>query len=97
MSGDVHVRFRERLGVRFPRATRLSPLLPKGTVLHVISWHDNSEANRWNDDPRNWAGFGQRTSDDMSFSWVSWYELSDEDFETEVEARRAASGNNEND
>ena len=23
MSGDVHVRFRERLGVRFPRATRL--------------------------------------------------------------------------
>ena len=33
----------------------------------------------------------------MSFSWVSWYELSDEDFEAEVEARRAASGNNEND
>ena len=78
-------------------ADDVSPLLPKGTVLHVISWHDNSEANRWNDDPRNWAGFGQRTSDDMSFSWVSWYELSDEDFETEVEARRAASGNNEND
>ena len=24
MSGDVHVRFRERLGVRFPRATRLN-------------------------------------------------------------------------
>ena|SRR6516225_4146384 len=23
MSGDAHVRFRERLGVRFPRATRL--------------------------------------------------------------------------
>ncbi len=23
MSGDVHVRFCERLGVRFPRATRL--------------------------------------------------------------------------
>ena len=78
-------------------AADVSPLLPKGTVLHVISWHDNSEANRWNDDPRNWAGFGQRTSDDMSFSWVSWYELSDEDFEAEVEARRAASGNNEND
>ena len=26
MSGDVHVRFRERLGVRFPRATRLAVL-----------------------------------------------------------------------
>ena len=78
-------------------ATDVAPLLPKGTMLHVISWHDNSEANRWNDDPRNWAGFGQRSSDDMSFAWVSWYELSDEDFEAEVEARRAASDNSDDD
>ena len=31
MSGDVHVRFRERLGVRFPRATRLI-----GKLLHRL-------------------------------------------------------------
>ena len=72
----------------------VAPLLPKGTILHVISWHNNSESNRWNDDPRNWAGFGQRSSDDMSFSWVSWYELTDEDFQAEVEAQAAASTNN---
>ena len=78
-------------------ADDVAPLLPKGTILHVISWHDNSEANRWNDDPRNWAGFGQRSSDDMSFVWASWYELSDEDFEAEVEARRSASDNDDDD
>ena len=72
----------------------MAPLLPKGTTLHVISWHDNSAANRWNDDPRNWTGFGQRSNDDMSFSWVSWYELSDGDFETEVEARKMAGAGN---
>ena len=73
----------------------VAPLLPKDTILHVISWHDNSEANRWNDDPRNWAGFGQRSSDDMSFAWVSWYEMDDEAFEAEVEARRLANASND--
>ncbi len=66
------------------------PLLPKGSFLHVISWHDNSDANRWNDDPRNWAGFGQRSSDDMSFAWVSWYELDDVAFKAELAAREVA-------
>ena len=72
------------------------PLLPKGTTLHVTSWHDNSEANRWNDDPRNWAGFGQRSSDEMSFAWVSWYDLDDEAFEKAVEEREMAAANNNN-
>ena len=72
------------------------PLLPKGTTLHVTSWHDNSEANRWNDDPRNWAGFGQRSSDEMSFAWVSWYDLDDEAFEKAVEEREMAADNNNN-
>ena len=74
----------------------VAPLLPKGTLLHVTSWHDNSEANRWNDDPTNWAGFGQRSSDEMSFSWVSWYELNDEAFEQEVADRQALTDNNDN-
>ena len=73
----------------------VAPLLPKGTLLHVTSWHDNSEANRWNDDPTNWAGFGQRSSDEMSFAWVSWYELDDEAFENEVEAREALADDND--
>ena len=74
----------------------VGPLLPKGTLLHVTSWHDNSDANRWNDDSRNWAGFGQRSNDEMSFAWVSWYELDDETFEKEVEGRQAQTDSNNN-
>ena len=65
----------------------VQPLLPKCTVLHVTTWHDNSAANKWNPDPRNWAGFGQRSSDDMAFAHVSWYPLSDEDFKQAVAER----------
>lgn len=71
------------------------PLLPKGTFLHTITWHDNSSANRWNPDPRNWAGFGQRSSDDMSFTWTSYYELDDEEFAAAVEERKAMTDNND--
>ena len=73
----------------------VAPLIPKGSVLHVTSWHDNSETNRWNDDPRNWAGFGQRSSDDMSFVWLSWYTLTDEEFETEQRTRKTATDNDQ--
>ena len=31
----------------------------------------------------------------MSFSWVSWYEMSDAEFESEVEERQAATGDND--
>ena len=66
----------------------VQPLLPAGTILHVIGWHDNSSANRWNPDPRNWAGFGNRSIDDMSFSWTSYFHVSEEEFKERVEARR---------
>ncbi len=74
-------------------ADDVQPLLPKETILHTITWHDNSRANRWNPDPRNWAGFGQRSSDDMSFTWTSWFELSDEEFEAAVAEREALTAN----
>ena len=74
-------------------ADDVQPLLPKDTILHTITWHDNSRANRWNPDPRNWAGFGQRSSDDMSFTWTSWYELDDEEFEAAVAERQALTAN----
>ena len=74
-------------------ADEVQPLLPKNTILHTITWHDNSRANRWNPDPRNWAGFGQRSSDDMSFTWTSWFELSDEEFEAALAEREALTAN----
>jgi hypothetical protein len=66
----------------------VQPLLPAGTVLHVIGWHDNTSGNKANPDPDNWVGFGQRTSDDMSFAWVSYYELSNDEFKQMLAERR---------
>ena len=73
----------------------VQPLLPKGTFLHTITWHDNSDANRWNPDARNWAGFGQRSSDDMSFTWTSYYELDDDEFAAALEARQGTTNDNQ--
>jgi hypothetical protein len=66
----------------------VQPILPAGTVLHVISWHDNTTGNKANPDSDNWVGFGQRTVDDMSFAWVSYYELSNEEFKQALVERK---------
>jgi hypothetical protein len=65
-----------------------APLVPKGTILHVISWHDNSAGNRFNPDPKNWVGDGQRTIDEMGFAWIGWYDLTDAEYKNQLEARR---------
>jgi hypothetical protein len=65
------------------------PLLPAGTMLHVISWHNNSAGNKFNPDPDNLVTFGQRTIDDMAFAWISYYYLSDEEYKQQVEERKA--------
>lgn len=81
--------------IAYNYADDVAPLIPKGSVIHVISWHDNSEGNRWNDDARNWAGFGQRSSDDMSFAWLSWYTMDDDEFAAAQADRSAALSSND--
>ncbi|MEE2635851.1 MAG: cytochrome c [Acidobacteriota bacterium] len=76
--------------IAYNYADDAQPLLPKGTVLHVISWHDNSTANRWAADPRNWVGWGNRSTDEMSFSHISWFTLSDEEYQEQLNTRLAA-------
>lgn len=76
----------------------VAPIVPAGTVLHIISWHDNTEANRGNPDPRNWTGDGGRTIDEMGFAWIGWYDLTDEEYEAELaerKKRRDASATNQ--
>jgi hypothetical protein len=68
-------------------ADDVAPLLPAGTILHVTSWHDNSAGNRNNPDPRNWVGFGNRTTDDMARHWLTFYYMTDEEFQAEVNER----------
>ena len=67
-----------------------APLVPAGTVIHIISWHDNSAANRNNPDPQNWVGYGDRTIDEMGFSWIGWIDLTPEEYEKELAERTAA-------
>jgi len=71
-------------------AEDVSPLLPAGTVIHVTTWHDNSDSNRFNPNPKNWVGFGQRTNDEMSFAWVSLYYLDEADYQQRVAERARA-------
>jgi hypothetical protein len=50
---------------------------------------DNTSGNKFNPDPSNPVAFGQRTIDDMSFAWVSYYYLSDEEYKQMSEERKA--------
>ena len=71
-------------------ADDVQPIYPAGTVLHVISWHDNSPASKGNPDPRNWVGSGNRTVDEMGFAWISWYDVTQEEYQAMFDARKKA-------
>jgi mono/diheme cytochrome c family protein len=66
-----------------------APLLPAGTILHSIMWHDNSVTSRFNPDPDAQVTWGERTVDEMASAWLSYYYMSEEDFKKELEARKA--------
>jgi hypothetical protein len=64
------------------------PLVPAGTILHNIQWHDNTKENPRALDPKNWVGDGQRTIDEMGFFWVGWIELTEEEYQQQLAERR---------
>jgi len=72
-------------------ATDVQPLLPAGSVLHFIGWHNNTASNKLNLDPENWIGYGQRSIDDMSVAWITYYSMSEDDFRQAVSERRQKS------
>ena len=67
-----------------------APLLPKGTILKVTAWHDNTTAKKSNPDPNQWVGWGDRTVDEMAHAWINIVYMKDEDFKAEQDKRRAA-------
>ena len=69
-----------------------APLLPKGTILKITAWHDNTAAKKSNPDPTQWIGWGDRTVDEMAHAWINITYMSDDDFNKEVEARKAKLG-----
>jgi hypothetical protein len=75
--------------ITYPYADEVAPLLPAGTIIHITSWHDNTAANKYNPNPKNWVGSGQRTIDEMAFAWVSLTYLDQADFDRRVASRKA--------
>jgi hypothetical protein len=71
-------------------ADEAQPLLPAGTILHNIQWHDNTSSNPRALDPRNWVGDGQRTIDEMGFFWIGWVELTEDEYKQQLAERKAA-------
>jgi len=58
-----------------------APVLPKGTIIHVVAWHDNTASNRNNPDPNQWVGWGDRTVDEMAHAWVNVTYISEADYQ----------------
>ena len=75
--------------INYVYADEVAPLFPKGTVLRVSSWYDNTTANRNNPDPNQWVGYGDRTVDEMGHAWVNITYMSDEDYQAEIEKKKA--------
>jgi mono/diheme cytochrome c family protein len=66
-----------------------APVFPKGTVIHVSAWYDNTKNNPSNPDPDQWVGYGDRTVDEMAHAWMNVVYLSDEEYQALLAERKA--------
>jgi len=73
-------------------ADEATPLLPKGTILHIIGYMDNTPANKNVTDPRNWSGSGNRSITNMFIDLGNRVSLTDEQFQREMAQRRQKLG-----
>ena len=65
-----------------------APLLPKGTLIHVSAWYDNTRANKNNPDPDQWVGYGDRTVDEMAHAWMNVVYLTDDEYKAQLAGRQ---------
>jgi hypothetical protein len=66
-----------------------APLLPKGTILHVVGFLDTTADNSNVADARNWAGGGRRSVSNMFIDLGYSVILTEEQFQAEMAERRA--------
>lgn len=64
------------------------PLLPAGTVLHIIGYMNNTEENFNVPDTRNWQGSGNRSVANMFIDLGMRLSMTQEQFEEEMAIRR---------
>jgi hypothetical protein len=69
-----------------------APVLPKGTVVHIKAWHDNTNDNPNNPNPNEWVGYGDRTVDEMAHAWVNVTYISDDDYKQWAAKHKTARG-----
>lgn len=72
----------------YPYADDAIPLLPKGTILHITGYMNNTETNPNVPDPRNWQGSGNRSVTNMFIDLGIRVTMNDEQFFEEMEERR---------
>ena len=65
-----------------------APVFPKGTVIHVTAWYDNTRNNKNNPDPEQWVGYGDRTVDEMAHAWMNVVYLNDDEYKTLLAERK---------
>ena len=61
-----------------------APVFPKGTIIKVSAYYDNTKANKSNPDPDQWVGYGDRTVDEMAHAWMNVYYLTDAEYQDYV-------------
>jgi hypothetical protein len=66
-----------------------APLVPKGAVLVITGYYDNTRSNKQNPDPDQWVGLGSRTADEMSHAWIAVTHLDDESYARMVAERES--------
>ena len=65
-----------------------APIFPKGTIIQVSAWYDNTTANKDNPDPEQWVGYGDRTVDEMAHAWMNVVYLTDDEYNTLLAERK---------
>ena len=68
-------------------ADHAQPLLPKGTIMRLTGYFDNTAANPNVTEPRNWSGMGHRSIDNMMNELGEVQLLTDEEFKREMANR----------
>jgi hypothetical protein len=66
--------------INYIYADASAPVVPKGTVLRVTAWYDNTRANKYNPDPNQWVGYGDRTIEEMGEAFVNITNISDQEY-----------------
>jgi hypothetical protein len=72
----------------YPYTEDAAPLLPKGTILHITGYMNNTDTNPNVPDPRNWQGSGNRSVTNMFIDLGIRVTMTDEQFQEAMAERR---------